>query len=104
MGRWFPDHRKGSPEQVRAYDQAQRELNENSDREHRAWKAAGRKGGAPESERYHELNTRAARAAEPLSGVQRSALAWSVRDDARAFRERRAQRQQRRAQRPGRAR
>lgn len=101
MGRWFPDLRKGAPEQTAAYDKASRELNENSDREHRAWKAAGRRGGAPESERYHELNDRAARTAEPLSRAQQSAPAMDLREARAALR---ARRQQRKARRPGRAR
>ena len=28
MGKWFPNLRQGSPEQLRTHDQAQRELND----------------------------------------------------------------------------
>ena len=99
MGRWFPDLRRGSREQVREFDKAHRALNENSDREHREWKAAGRKGGVPESERYLDLNDRASRAARPLSPLQRTPLAHDMRETRTQLRERREQRQQRRADR-----
>jgi len=104
MGRWFPDLRRGDKEQVRAFDRAQRALNDNSDREHREWKKAGRRGGAPESERYHDLNGRANETARPLSPAQRTPLAHDIRSAAADHRERKAARQQRKAQRGGRSR
>ena len=103
MGRWFPGRRKGTPEQCAAYDKASRELNDNSDREYRAWRARGGPpfwkpgGGVPESERYHELNDRAARTAEPLSRAQQSGPAMDLREARAAVRHRREQRQARRA-------
>jgi hypothetical protein len=102
MGRWFPDWRKGTPEQVRAYDRAQRKLNENSDREYREFRARGGRpgwmpgGGMPESERYLALNDRACRAAEPLSRFQQSRIARDERMAAADRRERREQRQAKR--------
>jgi hypothetical protein len=108
MGRWFPDHRKGSREQVQAFDKASRELNENSDREYREFRARGGRpgwmpgGGMPESRRYLDLNDRAARLEEPLSRAQRTVLARDLRGTGRALRERREQRKAQRGGRSGR--
>lgn len=64
MGKWFPDIRKGTPEQVRAYREAKADLNRNGRYEH----AAGMRG---ETERYLDLNDAVARAERPLSPAQR---------------------------------
>jgi len=104
MGRWFPGLRKGTKEQVKAYDKAQRELDENSDREDREFRRRGGRpgwmpgGGMPESERYLDLNDRASRAAEPLSRAQQSPIAHDWRTARADCRERREQRRQQRAE------
>ena len=92
MGRWFPSLRKGSREQVAAFDKAQREQNQNAEREYAA-------GVREETGRYHELNHRTSEAMRPLSPLQRSMLAHDVRETRAGLRERRAQRKATRARR-----
>jgi hypothetical protein len=94
MGRWFPNLRKGTPEQVKAHDRAQRELNENSKRERKA-------GVRDETPEFVRLNHRVNEAAKPLSRFQQSRVA---RDERMAAEDRRAAREQRRTRRAGRAR
>ena len=90
MGRWFPGRRKGNREQVREFDKAQRDLNQNSDRE------GGRRKVRDETPRYRELNHRVNEAARPLSRFQQSR---DARDFRMAREDRRAAREQRRADR-----
>lgn len=59
---------KGTPEQVRAFDEARRALEENSDREYQA-------GIREETEPYHRLNSRVIETEQPLSPWQRSYFA-----------------------------
>ena len=90
MGRWFPDRRKGTPEQVREFDRAQAAQNRNAEQERRA-------GVREETARYHELNHRTNVTLRPLSGFQRSMFAHDMRETGAELRERRAQRKTRRA-------
>ena len=89
MGKWFPGLRKGSPEQVRAHDQAQRELNDYG-------KRAKKAGVRTETPEYRRLNHRVNEAAQPLSRFQASRIA---RDERIAAADRRAGRAARKAQR-----
>jgi hypothetical protein len=90
MGRWFPNRRKGTREQVREFDRAQAAQNRNAEQERRA-------GVREETARYHELNHRTNVTLRPLSGFQRSMFAHDMRTTASELRERRAQRKTRRA-------
>lgn len=83
MSRLFPNRRKGSPEQVREFDKAQRELNDNSERERRA-------GVREETPRYLELNHEANVRARPLSRTQQTPLAHDVREARATLRDARA--------------
>lgn len=85
MGKWFPDLRKGSKEQVREFDKAQAEQLRNAEQE--------RKAGVREATpRYEELNRRTNETMRPLSPLQRSMSAHDMREAGRKFRERREQR------------
>ena len=66
--------RRGSRDDVAAFDQAVRALWDNSARE-------ARSGVREETAEYHRLNDRVNRLAAPLGPVQRSALATGVRLD-----------------------
>jgi hypothetical protein len=72
---------KGTPEQVRAFDEARRALEDNAERERKA-------GIRDESEPYHRLNSRVLETERSLSPWQRSYLASDLRM-ARADRARR---------------
>lgn len=85
MGRWFPDQRKGSREQVQAHDRAQRELNEYGKRARKA-------GVREETPEFRQLNRRVNEAAGPLSRFQQSRIARDERIAAAERRERRAAR------------
>ena len=96
MGRLFPDLRKGTPEQVRAFDKAQAAQIRNAEQE--------RKAGVREATpRYEELNHRTNVTMRPLSGFQRSMFAHDVRMAAADRRAARAEAREK-AQRRGRSR
>jgi hypothetical protein len=65
--------KKGTPEQVAAYDEADRALQANPDR--------------TETDRYLDLNDRVWETSRPLSGWQQSPLARDLREVRQSFRE-----------------
>lgn len=70
---------KATPEQVRAFDEARRALEDNAERERKA-------GIRDETEPYHRLNSRVIETGQPLSPWQRSYFAsdWRMARDERA--------------------
>lgn len=72
MGRWFPDYRTGTPEQVRAFKDACRDLFRNSRYESNLRTADGRRAVREETVRYNDLNDRVNETERPLSRTQRS--------------------------------
>lgn len=71
MGRWFPDYRTGTPEQVQAYKDAHKALFRNSRYEAKLRTADGSRAICEETSRYLDLNDRAGDTAAPLHPVQR---------------------------------
>ena len=70
MGKWFPDYRTGTPEQVKAYKDAHEALFRNSRYESKLRTADGKRAIRGESPRYGDLNDRAYRSGAPLSRTQ----------------------------------
>jgi hypothetical protein len=70
MGKWFPDIRKGTPEQVRAYIDAHKALFRNGTYESNLRTADGRRAIRDETPRYLDLNSRAYYSGAPLSRTQ----------------------------------
>jgi hypothetical protein len=84
---WFPDRRKGTPEQVRAYDAAFRALSENAeDEKHR--------GVRTETHTFLRLNHQVNELRKPLSGWQRGMTASFHRLNRQYSKENRAVRQE----------
>jgi len=70
MGKWFPDYRKGTPEQVQAYKDAHKDLFRNARYESKLRTADGRRAIREETPRYLDLNDRAYESGAPLSKTQ----------------------------------
>ena len=85
---WFPDWRRGTREQVQSHDEAARALRDNAERERKA-------GIRDETPEYQVLNRRVNELRRPLSPVQRSAAAVSLRSDLADLRRGRGRRRSR---------
>jgi hypothetical protein len=70
MGKWFPGFRTGTPEQIRAYKAAHRDLFRYGRYEQNLRTADGKRAIRDESPRYLRLNGRAYDSGRPLSGTQ----------------------------------
>lgn len=107
MGKWFPDIRKGTPEQVQAYKDAHKALFRNSRYESKLRSGDGKRAIREETGRYGDLNDRAYDSGAPLSGTQQRwhwqrALGEEDREFFRLQRE--SERQDRQQRRTGRSR
>jgi hypothetical protein len=80
--------KRATREQVSAFDEARRALEENGERERKA-------GIREETEPYHLLNSRVVETEQPLSPWQRSYLASDLRGVRDEWRQRRAVRRSR---------
>ena len=72
MGRFFPDYRTGTKEQVRAFKDACHDLFRNTRYESRLRTADGRRAIQGETPRYNDLNDRVNETEKPLHRVQQS--------------------------------
>jgi hypothetical protein len=79
---------RGTPEQVRAFDEARRALQDNAERERKA-------GIRDETETFLDLNDRVIETERPLSPWQRAYFVSDLREVRDAWRERRAGRRSR---------